>query len=133
MPKLYHLDNPIQFYTATILEWKHLLKPDKYKEIIVNRLTFLVTEQRVKVFGFVIMSKICQGTKMNSLKQTQLSFMKYTAQQIKFDLEKHHPNVLPYFVVDAKDRIYQFWERNALVVDVMSSEVFIQKLNYINN
>ena len=78
------------------------------------------------------MSKIWQGTKMNSLKHTQLSFMKYTAQQIKFDLEKHHPNVLPYFVVDAKDRIYQFWERNALVVDVMSSEVFIQKLNYIH-
>ncbi len=136
MSKLSHADNPIQFYTATILEWKHLLKPDKYKQIIVDSLTYLVNEQRVKIFGFVIMSNhihlIWQGTQTHSLKHTQLSFMKYTAQQIKFDLEKHHPNVLPYFVVDAKDRKYQFWERNALSIDIMSSEVFIQKLNYIH-
>lgn len=58
--------------------------------------------------------------------------MKYTAQQIKFDLEKHHQDVLPYFIVEAKDRKYQFWKRNALPIDIMSSDVFIQKLNYIH-
>ena len=36
MPKLNHADNPIQFYTATIMEWKKLLKPDKYKQIIIK-------------------------------------------------------------------------------------------------
>ncbi len=30
----------IQFFTATILEWKHLLKPDKYKDTIVESLSF---------------------------------------------------------------------------------------------
>jgi putative transposase len=136
MPKLYHADNPIQFYTATILEWKKLLKPDSYKQIIIDSLAFLVKEKRVKVYGFVLMENhihlIWQGTELYSLKHTQLSFMKYTAQQIKFDLEKNHPNVLSYFVVDAKDRKYQFWERNALSIDIMSSIVFIQKLNYIH-
>ena len=24
------------YFTATILEWKHLLKPDKYKDIILS-------------------------------------------------------------------------------------------------
>ena len=43
------------FFTATIKEWKHLLKPDKYKEIIVDSLRFLVAEKRVRVCGFVIM------------------------------------------------------------------------------
>ena len=136
MPKLHHADNPIQFYTATILEWQKLLKPNKYKQIIVNSLAFLVKENRTKIFAFVIMDNhihfIWQGTKLHSLKHSQLSFMKYTAQQIKFDLEKYHPNVLPYFIVEAKDRKYQFWERNALSVDIMSSDVFIQKLNYIH-
>lgn len=101
MQKFHHSDNPIQFYTATILEWNHLLKPDKCKQIIIDSLAFLVKEQRVKVYGFVIMSNhihlIWQSTALHSLKHTQLSFMKYTAQQIKFDLEKHHINVLPYF------------------------------------
>lgn len=136
MPKLYHNNNPIQFFTATILLWQKLLKHDKYKQIIIDSLTFLVKEQRVKIYGFVIMENhihiIWQGTTLYSLKHTQLSFMKYTAQQIKFDLEKYHPDVLPYFIIDAKDRKYQFWERNALSIDIMSSEVLIQKLNYIH-
>jgi REP element-mobilizing transposase RayT len=136
MPKLNHADNPIQFYTATILEWKKLLKPDKYKQILIKSLEFLVIEKRVKIYGFVIMENhihlIWQGTELYSLKHTQLSFMKYTAQQIKFDLEKYHPEVLTYFMVEAKDRKHQFWERNALSVDIMSETVFLQKLNYIH-
>ena len=136
MPKLNHAENPIQFYTATILEWQKLLKPTKYKQIIIDSFAYLVKEGRVKIYGFVIMDNhihlIWQGTDMYSLKHTQLSFMKYTAQQIKFDLEKNHPKVLSRFYVEAKDRKFQFWERNALAIDIMSHNVFVQKLNYIH-
>jgi REP element-mobilizing transposase RayT len=31
------------------------------------------------------------------LEDVQRDFLKYTAQQIKFDLQKHHPQVLAYF------------------------------------
>ena len=44
-----------QFFTATIQEWKHLLKEDQYKNIINNSLTFLVAEGNVTINGFVIM------------------------------------------------------------------------------
>ena len=47
----------VQFFTATILEWKHLLKQDQYKDIIVESLRYFVKEQRVKVNAFVIMNK----------------------------------------------------------------------------
>ena len=43
------------FFTATILEWKHLLKPDKYKDIIIKSLLYLSEQNKVKVFGLVIM------------------------------------------------------------------------------
>jgi len=36
-----------QFFTATILEWKHLLRPDKYKGIIVESLRFLVNKREL--------------------------------------------------------------------------------------
>jgi hypothetical protein len=53
-----------QFFTATILEWKHLLKPDKYKDIITESLSFRVKEKQIFVYGFVIMPNhihiICQ-------------------------------------------------------------------------
>ena len=45
-----------QFITATIYEWKHLLKPDKYKRIIINSLKFLVDDGRIKVYAFCVIS-----------------------------------------------------------------------------
>jgi hypothetical protein len=63
----------------------------------------------------------------------QRDFLKYTAQQIKFDLEKNHPKVLERFKVNLKDRKYQIWERNPLSVDIYTREVLIQKLDYIHN
>ncbi len=44
------------------------------------------------------------------------------------DLEKNHPKVLNRFQVRAKDRKYQFWERNLLSIDLFTKEVFIQKM-----
>jgi len=37
------------------------------------------------------------------------------------------------FLVEAKDRDYQIWERNSLSVDAWTEKVFIQKLDYIHN
>ena len=60
--------------------------------------------------------------------QLQHSFMKYTAQQIKFDLLQNHPLVLDKFRINAEDRTYQFWERNSLDIELYSHDVFMQKL-----
>lgn len=125
-----------QFFTATILEWKRLLKPDKYKDIIISSLGFLVENNRVKVNAFVIMDnhihliwQMMAGIKREAV---QRDFMKYTAQKIKQDLIKSHPAVLAHFKVDAKDREYQFWERNALSVELGTLEMFKQKMEYIH-
>ena len=124
------------FFTATCLEWKKLLAPDKYKDIIINSLRFLVKDQRVMVYGFVIMHNhlhlvwhLRAGRKRPDV---QRDFLKFTAQQIKEDLIKHHPAVLQHFRVGAKDRQYQFWERNPLSVELWSGKVILQKLTYIH-
>ena len=57
--------------------------------------------------------------------------MTHTAQQIKLDLEKNHPQVLPIFKVKAKDKQYQFWEPNAPGIELYTHEVFIHKLDYL--
>jgi hypothetical protein len=44
------------FFTATILEWKHLLKQDKYKDIVVDSISYLVKCKRVEAYGVVIMN-----------------------------------------------------------------------------
>ena len=99
-----------EFYTATILEWKPLLKPDKYKELIVSSLQYLTTNKKITLYAFVIMSNhirlIWQALPGNTPEKIQAAFMKYTAKKIKFDLVENHPQVLDKLRVNAKDRIY---------------------------
>ena len=125
-----------QFYTATILEWKPLLKPTKYKDIIIQSLQHLTATKKITLFALVIMDNhlhmIWQAIGNKTPKQLQHSFMKFTAQQIKFDLIKNHPLVLDKFRVNAKDRTYQFWERNPLGIELYTHDVFMQKLEYIH-
>ncbi len=127
----------IQFFTATILEWKHLLKQDKYKDIIIESLRFLVIEKRVKIYAFVIMNNhihlMWQIQPDHFLAEVQRDFLKFTAQRIKFDLLTNHPVVLERFRVNAKDRQYQFWERDPLSINLYTHSVFMQKLDYIHN
>ena len=43
------------FFTATNLEWKKLLEPNKYKDIVINSLRFLTEDKRANIYAFVIM------------------------------------------------------------------------------
>ena len=89
------------------------------------------------VYGFVIMPnhihliwQIQDGFKREMI---QNRFLKFTAQQMKFRLIDTNDQRLSQFLVNAKDRQYQFWERNSLSVDLWSPNVFMQKLDYIHS
>lgn len=132
-----HEQQHIAFFTATILEWKHLLEPDKYKQIILDSLHYLVEQNRVHVYGFVIMPNhlhlLWKMKVPHKREDVQRDFLKYTAQQIKHDLVINHPQVLEKFRVNARDRKYQLWERNPLSIYCYSIPVTEQKLAYIHN
>ncbi len=126
-----------QFFTATILEWKPLLKEDEFKDIVIDSLLFLKKEKSIEVYSFVIMPnhihlvwQIQDGFKRENI---QMRFLKFTAQQMKFRLIDTNDSRLQDFQVNTSDRQYQFWERNALSVDLWSEKVFMQKMEYIHN
>ena len=85
-----------QFFTATNLEWKKLLKLDKYKDIVISSMIFLVKNKRVRIFSFVIMENhihlIWQILPGHTPEAVQRDFLKYTAQRIKKDLLKNRPS-----------------------------------------
>ncbi len=107
-------ENHILFFTATIIKWKHLLKLDKYKQIILDSLVYLVENDKITLYAYVIMPNhihiLWRIKEPYLLHEIQRDFLKYTSQMIKFDLEKNHPKVLPYFKSNRKDRKYQFWQ-----------------------
>jgi putative transposase len=125
------------FFTATCKDWLTLLQDNACKDIIINSLKFLVEKKRVRVFGFVIMNNhlhlIWQMLGDHKPDAVQRDFLKYTAQQIKFHLQNINPELLERCKVQAKDRTFQIWKRNALSIDIYSEEVMLQKLNYTHN
>ena len=124
------------YFTATNLEWKRLLAKAKYKDILIESMRFLVKDMRVVIYGFVIMDNhihIIWHLQPNKRREAvQRDFLKYTAQQIKKDMLAKHADELAKFFVNAKDRKYQFWERNPLSVEIWSEKVLLQKLKYMH-
>ena len=136
MKTIYPIHWP-QYYTATIYQWKHLLLQNSYKDIIIDSLKFLVTDKRIVLNGFVIMSNhihlVWQVLNKFTPSDVQSSFMKYTSQQMKRMLLKETPDKLAEFKVNKYDRDYQFWKREPLSIELFTPEVFHQKLEYIHN
>jgi putative transposase len=125
-----------QCFTSTILDWKHLLSNDGFKDIIISSLQFLVEDGRVVIYGFVVMPNhihiIWQVQDKHEKVRVQQSFLKYTAQQIKLTLISSGSKEAEDYKVKARDRQYQFWKRNPLSIDLWSRPVFLQKLNYMH-
>ena len=125
-----------QFFTASIKGFYKLLEHDKYKDIVINSLRFLVEDKRIKLYAFVIMPDhlhlIWQMQPLIHPQHVQRDFLKYTAQRIKHDLYKNNPELLSHFISDENDRTYQFWKRRALSIELRTDKVYRQKLDYIH-
>ncbi|MEQ6119676.1 transposase [Reichenbachiella sp. MALMAid0571] len=127
----------IYFYTATILNWKQLLQVNKRKEIILNSLQYLVEEKAAKVYAYVIMPNhihlLWKPLENKKFQNVQLSFMRFTAQKLLYQLQDSGYRHIDDFLVESKDRKYQIWQRNPLAVEMYSRKVIEQKLDYIHN
>src|SRR5438093_6154960 len=110
----------VYFWTNTIKDWKTLLKPDKYKEIILDSLTTLYSKKLIKVYAFVIMPNhlhvIWELLALNGKEMPHASFNKNSAHLITKDLKAHHPKVLPFFQSEEKGRQFRIWQRDPLAV-----------------
>ena len=125
-----------QFFTASIFHKLPLLQEDRYKKIITDSLHFMVEQKRIELNAFVVMNNhihlIWQPLTGRTLQSIQLSFMKYTAQQIKFAYKDNSNSLIEECRVHKADREYQIWKREPLSIELSSEAVFLQKLDYIH-
>ena len=125
----------LQYFSASIRNWLPLLATDKYKNIIIDSLHFMVENKRIELNAFVVMENyihlIWQPLPGQSLSSIQLSFMKFTAQQIKFAVAIDNPVLLEQCKVNKTDREYQIWKRKPLSIELGRERIFLQKLEYI--
>jgi putative transposase len=88
---------------------------------------FIVRDKRVIIHGFVIMQNhihiIWQMQAGVKRENVQRDFLKHTAQKMQEDMIRNKSKDLSEYLVNAKDRRYQFWERNSLSVNLWSEKV----------
>jgi putative transposase len=126
----------LYFITSTILNWNHLLSNDSYKNIIINEWRHRVQLGHIKIYGFVIMPNHYHAV-INILSPAipadiLRDIHKWISRQIINDLKVTAPQELNKYKVEAKDRTYQIWERNALTIVLYTPDVIAQKLKYIH-
>lgn len=125
------------FFTATIRQWKKLLKPVKYKNIFLNQLKHLVIQSKIILYAYCIMDNhihlIWQIQKENKPSEIKKRFLEFITKEIKKVLLVNHVEVLKEFASTQKGRSYHFWKRRPLSIDLFSPKVFDQKMEYIHN
>lgn len=103
----------------------------------MNSLTFLVEQQRIWIYAYVIMPNhihlLWRKQELWKEKNIQQLFLKYTAQQLKFSLIDSFSPLLEQFKSTQSDREYHFWERRPYKASMVSRRVLEQKLDYIHN
>ncbi|MCE7039743.1 transposase [Dyadobacter sp. CY312] len=127
----------VYFWTDTIKDWKHLLKQDKYKDLIISSWQELIRRENIVIYAFVIMPNhlhvVWEMKEPNGKEMGHASFNKFTSHLIVKDLKINHPNVLPHFKVDEKERQYRIWQRDPLAILMDTKLKVEQKINYIHN
>jgi putative transposase len=128
--------NNVYFWTDTVKDWKHILKPDKYKTIIIEILRDLSRKQLIVVYGFVIMPNhlhiIWEMKSKNGKEMPHASFNKATAHLIINDLKISHPQIISILKVNERERQLRVWQRDPLAILMDNRAKMEQKLDYIH-
>ena len=128
--------NEVYFWTTTIHQWQHLLKPEENKIIIINTLQWLVQKKLVKIYGYVIMPNrlhlMWEQLSMNGKELPKNSFEKFTAKSLINKLQATAGGSLKSYSVSAQDRRYNIWQIDPLAILVFNKQMAAQKLDYLH-
>jgi len=103
----------------------------------MKSLKFMVVDNRIWLYGFVIMPNHihlmwCKQEKWINRNIPQI-FLKYTAQQIKFGMiDEGRTGELEQYRSTQQDRQYHFWERRPYGARMLSRKVASQKIDYMH-
>jgi putative transposase len=88
------------------------------------------------VYAFVIMPNhihlVWQMMEMNNNEMPHTSFLKFTAHAFKKELLMRDPKALELYTVDARNKSYEFWQRDSLAFELIMQKTINQKIEYIH-
>ncbi|MFN5170908.1 MAG: transposase [Cyclobacteriaceae bacterium] len=128
----------VQFFTAVCHGWLPLLASDESKLMLIRALRHRVERQQVKIGGYVIMPNhfhvIWRVSNDIVPSDFQRDLLKFTARELISHIRKTGGELaLEPLYVGTKDRTFQVWKRNSMVVDLFTEKFINQKLEYIHD
>jgi REP element-mobilizing transposase RayT len=133
------IGNQPHFMTCTVVNWIPLFSQVEIAQIILDSLSFMQHQQRLLVYGYVIMENhIHLIASAANLSKEIGNFKSFTARSI-IDLLKekqssYYLGQLKFYKLQHKiDQEYQVWQEGFHPQAILSEEMFRQKLDYIHN
>ncbi len=136
--KFIEKDQP-HFLTCTVVNWISVFGNPEVAQIILDSLQFLQSEERIKLFAYVIMEHhIHLVAQAENLEKEIANFKSFTARKIiDHFIEIDHKRILKQFSYYKKnyktDRDYQFWQEGSHPEYIQDVEMMTQKIEYIHN
>jgi len=136
----YHvLGTEPHFLTCTLVNWMPLFGNTEIAQIIIDSLNFLQSQQRLTLYGYVIMENHLHliAAAANLSKEIG-NFKSFTARSIVDLLQRNNANYilqqLEFHKLKHKARQeYQLWQEGFHPQAISDQAMFIQKLEYIHN
>jgi REP element-mobilizing transposase RayT len=126
------------FITSTTIEWLPLFGIKELAQIIIDSLNFLIKEQRIDVFGWVMMENHIHLIALSTnLSKEMNNFKSFTARKIidyliEHDYQKILNNLKLFKLKYRIDMTYQLWQEGIHPVQIFNSDILRQKLEYIH-
>ncbi len=126
------------FITSTIVQWIPIFTNSDYCDIVINALKFYQHNKGLKIFSFVLMDNHFHLIAINeNLSRIISDLKKFTAKEIIKNLKEDNKEwILHQFEFQKKshkkESTFQVWQEGFHPIQILSEEIFNQKVDYIH-
>ena len=141
-----HDQKELYFVTFTAINWIDVFIRDIYREIFINSVKFCQREKGLKVGAWVIMTShvhMILGTNGDNKLEDIIRDMKsFTSRHLRLEIEQSNYESRKEWMMwmfkragfaNSNNNDFQFWIQDNHPVQLSTSEMLVQRLNYIHN
>lgn len=126
----------MEHFSASCRHGTLLFQDDHHKQIMLNSLAFMALNQRIWLYGFVILEDeihlLWEKQPDWQGKNIRQMLLKFTAQQIKHHLRSIRSKELDRYKCLRHDRLFQFWEPSSSGIPVPDEHTAAEKLQQMH-
>ncbi|OFY85868.1 MAG: transposase [Bacteroidetes bacterium RIFCSPLOWO2_12_FULL_35_15] len=146
MPTGYQIkeQDKLHFVTLQVVEWVDIFSRQKYRDIIIDNLSYCQKNKGLEIYAWVIMSNhihLLVKSEKEELSNIMRDFKSYTSKKIIDEIDSCNESRKEWMLKLFKDSAfkhkrnseYQFWTHENHAEHVFSNSFIEQKLDYIHN